>query len=73
MIGGIKMEQYRLNKEDNLGDSVVYDLQNSAFRVHDSNDVAYNVDNCECPSCLCHKAKFLFPLAPGGMSRLQQQ
>ncbi len=62
------MEQYRLNREDNSKDSVVYELQNSASRVHDSNDSAYNVDNCECPSCLCHKAKFLLVLAPAGIS-----
>jgi len=62
------MEQDRLYKEKDSRDSAIYELQNSPSRVPDPNDLEYNVDNCSCPSCLCHKAKWLLPLAPGGIA-----
>lgn len=62
------MEQYKLNREDNLRDSVVYELQNSPTKVDNSKDLAYSVDNCSCPSCLCTSAKYLYPLAPAGIA-----
>jgi len=62
------MEKNRQYMENGLEDSAIRELQESPSRVYDTNDLANNVDNCSCPSCVCHKVKWLLPLAPGGIA-----
>ena len=66
------MEEYRTESKNNykkMGyEKVINKLQKAPSRISDIESICYEVDNCECPSCLCHKAKFLLPLAPGGIA-----
>jgi len=75
------MQTYRTEKEnennsvegyktDLASKAVIEELQSASSRISDIEIPLYiAMGDCpSCPSCLCTKAKYLLPLAPGGIA-----
>ena len=46
---------YQQNPRDDYVDSrkIIAELQGSSSRMYSEKDCMYNVDNCDCPECMC--------------------
>ena len=69
------MKNYTTNKEnekvlgyETSGKEVVEELKSASSRISDLERSCYRVDNCDCPSCVCHKSKVTLPIAPAGIA-----
>ncbi len=60
-------ENTEIKYKKNLTKKVIDELQTTSSKISDIENLCYKVDNCDCPSCGCTEAEFLYVLAPGGM------